>query len=188
MKRSAVGRDEMEHLEQEITALETSWQEALAQAGAAEEQVQILHARLHDAEEEIRRRERERQEQQLACTQAQVSFAKTDERLTALRSQHEAQRRDLDQRRREHDQSRQALANCLTRLTDSQMTMLRASAHLAQAYLDKETAQSAVSTVAVQRDQKRQDRGRLAQQAQTLRTEWRTSKRYSMPANSKPTT
>ena len=67
--------------------------------------------------------------------------------------------------------------------------MLRASAHLAQAYLDKETAQSAVNTLAAQREQKRQDRGRLAQQAQTLPLRMaRPARTYSMPASWKPTT
>src|SRR5947199_161384 len=59
------------------------------------------------------------------------------------------------------------------RLADSQRTMLQASAVLAQAYLDKEASQGCVAEMVAQRDQKRQERARLAQQAQTVRTEWR---------------
>jgi chromosome segregation protein len=170
----AVHRDELQRIEQEAADLERTWQEARDQAAAAEAQVVLLHARLHEAEEEIRRRERERHEKQLACTQSQVALAKTEERLAALRSRHQQFTRDLHQRRQEHEQSRQGVGHCQARLTESQRTMLRASSNLAQAYLDKEAAQRQVGELAAQREQKRQDRARLAQQAQTVRTEWRS--------------
>ncbi len=173
-----VHRDEMQRIEQEIVALEKTWHDAHAQAAAAEAQVLVLHARLHEAEEEIRLRERERQEKQLACTQAQVALAKTEERLAALRGRHQQLARDLHQRRQEHDQSRQGVATCKSRLMDSQATMLRASAHLAQNYLDKEEAQRQVAELAAQREQKRHERARLAQQAQTVRNEWRTQQEH----------
>ena len=51
--------------------------------------------------------------------------------------------------------------------------MLRASAVLAQAYLDKEAGQRRVAELVQQREQKRQERARLTQQAQVVRTEWR---------------
>ncbi len=168
-----VHRDEMQRIEQDITALEKSWQLASAQAVAAEEQVRLLHQRLHAAEEEIRGLERHRADKQQACTGAQVALAKTEERLTALRARHQQLIRDLHQGRQEHERSGQGLATCKARLLESQRTMLRASAHLAQAYLDKEAAQREVALLATQREQKRQDRIRLAQQAQNVRTEWR---------------
>lgn len=167
-----VHRDEMQRIEQEIAALEKSWQEAQAQHAAAEAQVLVLHGRLHEAEEEIRRRERERQDRQLACTQAQVALAKTEERLAGLRSQHQQRARELHQCRHEHQQSQQGVASCQVRLTESQRTMLRASARLAQAYLDKEAAQRQVRELAAQREQKRQDRSRVAEQAKAVRNEW----------------
>ena len=55
----------------------------------------------------------------------------------------------------------------------SQQAMLDASALLAQLYLDKEGAQRRIAEMMAQRDVRRQDRARLAQQAQTVRTEWR---------------
>src|SRR5262249_37730446 len=116
---------------------------------------------------------RERQERQLACTQSQVALAKTEERLAALCAQHQQHSHSLRQLRQEHQQSHDALATCKTRLTESQRTMLVASAQLAQAYLDKEAGQTQVSVLAGQRDQKRQERARLAQQAEAVRNEWR---------------
>ncbi len=172
-EEAATHRDEMQRIEQDSAALEKSWQEASAQAAAAEVQVALLHKRLHEAEEEIRGLERQRAEKQQACTQAQVALAKTEERLASLGARHQQLMRDLHQSRHEHEQSRQGLANCKARLTESQSTMLRASSHLAQAYLDKEAAQRQVAVLAGQRDQKRQERIRLAQQAQTVRNEWR---------------
>ena len=168
-----VHRDEMQRVEQDILALEKSWREASSQAAAAEEQVMCLRARLHDAEQEIHGRERERQEKQLACTQSQVALAKTEERLAALRAGHQQLTGDLRQRRGEHQQSQQGLAHGKARLMESQRAMLEASAHLAQAYLDKEAAQRQVGILIGQREQKRQERARLAQQAQTVRGEWR---------------
>src|SRR5262249_31668065 len=155
-----------------VASLEKAWHDAHDQAAAAEAQVQVLHARLHEAEEEIRQRERQRQEQQLAYTEAQVVLAKSEERLAALRTQHQRHARELQQHRQEFEQCQQGVSHAKSRLTESQRTMLRASAHLAQAYLDKEALERQVATLIGQREQKRQDRGRLALQAQTVRNEW----------------
>ena len=77
-------------------------------------------------------------------------------------------------RAQELGQSRQALTDGRAKLSESQQTMLRASSVLAYAYLDKEEAQRRFADMVVQRDQKRQERARLTQQAQTVRAEWRT--------------
>ncbi|MCI0639017.1 MAG: chromosome segregation protein SMC [Gemmataceae bacterium] len=166
-------RDEMVRIEQDMAALEKSWHNAHAQAEEAEEQVQKLHGRIAEAEAELRQCEAQRHEQQLACTQAQVLLAKAEERQASLGSQHRQLAADLAQRRADEKQRLHALENALQRLSESQRTMLAASAHMAQAYLEKESAQRQVAEICAQRDQKRQDRARLAQQAQAARNEWR---------------
>ncbi|MBI3409155.1 MAG: chromosome segregation protein SMC [Planctomycetes bacterium] len=168
-----VNRDELVRLDDEVAGLEASLTEAQTQSAAAENQVRVLHERLHRSEAEIRDREQERQLKQQTCTQAQVALAKVEERLMALEAQHRQLEGDLKQRRLEQAQDEAALANSQQRLTDSRLTMLRASAGLAQAALDKETAQAGIAMLIGQRDQKRQERARLAQQAQAVRCEWR---------------
>lgn len=168
-----LSRDEMQRIEQEAASLESAWQQAKEQAAAAETQVQALHARLHAADEEIRRGDQRRQQEQQAVTQAQVTLAKAEERLRALQTRHEQLARDAQQRRGELEQTRQTLDASRARLAESQRTTLRATSILAQAYLDKEIAQRQIADMIVQRDRRRQERTRLTQQAQTVRTEWR---------------
>jgi chromosome segregation protein len=169
----AVSRDEIQRIDEELTSLEQSWRDAQAQAAAADQRVQALLARMHQADEEVRHKDHERQAQQASCTEAQVALAKAEERLRSLQAQHQQLEHDHRQRAQELAQSRQAFDAGRVRLTDSQQTMLRASAVLAQAYLDKEAAQRRVAELTGQREQKRQERQRLTQQAQTVRTEWR---------------
>jgi chromosome segregation protein len=168
-----ISRDEMQRIEEEFTSLEKSWQDAKAQAAEAEARVDALHARTREADEEIRRRDQERQGQQASCTEAQVGLAKAEERLRSLKTQHEQLERDHRQREQELAQARQALADGRMRLTESQQTMLRGSGVLARAYLEKEESQRRLAELTGQREQKRQERARLTQQAQAVRTEWR---------------
>ena len=168
-----VSQGEIQRLEQDVVSLEESWRQTQEQAATAEAQVQLLHARLHQADEEIRDCDQARAQQQHECTQSQVTLAKVEERLRALEAKHRQLAHDHQQRHQDWQQSQQAFAACGTRLTESQLATLRASAILAQAYLDKEEAQSHVADMVAQRESKRQERSRLTQQAQTARTEWR---------------
>ncbi|MCS7046109.1 MAG: AAA family ATPase, partial [Gemmataceae bacterium] len=96
-----------------------------------------------------------------------------DERLRALRNQHQQLERDRRQRQQEYAQTVHGQAACKQRLAASQLNMLRASAALAQAYLDKESIQNRRAEQVAQRDSKRQERARLVQLVQSIRTEWR---------------
>ncbi len=168
-----ISRDEIQRIDEEFAGLERTWHDAQAQAAEAEARVQALHVRMHEADEEVRRKDHERQTQQASCTEAQVALATAEERLRSLETQHRQLERDHRQRAQELTQARQSLGDGHAKLTESQQTMLRASAVLAQAYLDKEGAQRKLAELAQQREQKRQDRVRLTQQAQTVRAEWR---------------
>jgi len=169
-----VSRDEMQKIEQDVSRLEHDWQEADHKAREAEADVQRLHDRVHAADAEIRRLDHERHERQTACTQAQVALAQMDERLRGLRHEHQQLDRDWQQRRAEQAQSEQGIIASRQRWQSSQLTMLQASAILAQAYLDKEATQQHVQEMIAQRESKRHDRARLVQLAQTVRGEWRT--------------
>jgi chromosome segregation protein len=154
--------------------LETRWQEAHAEAAVAEQQVQVLLTRVHEADESIRGLDRDRHDQQQQCTKAQVHLATMEERLSNLRSQHQQTSREHNLRSAEQAQSTRTVRTAGKRLVDSQLAMLNASAQLAQAFLDKESSQAAIAEMIRQRDAKRGDRARLAQQAQSVRGEWRT--------------
>ncbi len=169
-----VSRDEIQRIEQEVQTLEETWRRSEAQAAEAEAQVQHLHGRLHAADEEIREREIERQQAQQAFTQAQIALAQFEERLRSLQTQYQQAARDFQQRNHELQQNQQNVGHLKARLLESQMTMLRASSVLAQAYLDKEHSQRQITDMIDQRERKRQERARLSQQAQTARAEWRT--------------
>ena len=169
-----VSRDEIQRIEQDVKTLEAAWILNESQAAEVETLVQQLHARLRQADDEIRLREVQRDQAQQACTQAQVTFAQVEERLRGLQTQYQQASRDHQQRAHELQQNQQHVANLRTRLLDSQQTMLNASSVLAYVYLDKEDSQRKIADMIEQRERKRLERARLTQQAQTARAEWRT--------------
>jgi chromosome segregation protein len=169
----SLSRDEMQRIDEEFSHLETSWSQFETQAAEAEQRVQVLQSRLEESDQELRRLDKDRQRQQSACTEAQVALAKSEERLRALQGQHEQLEQDHRQRGQELSQNRQAVSDTEAKLQSSRQTMLRASAALAQAYLDKEAGQRRIVEAILHREQRRQDRARLTQQAQTVRAEWR---------------
>jgi chromosome segregation protein len=169
-----VSRDEIQRIEEDVQTHEETWRHCEAQAAEAESLVQNLHTRLHQADEETHRRERERHEAQQAFTQAQVAFAQVDERLRGLQTQFNQAARDYQQREEELRHNEQNIGNLQTRLVESQLATLWASASMAQAHLNKEQSQRKISDAIEDRERKRQERTRLTQQAQTARAEWRT--------------
>ncbi|MBI2806356.1 MAG: AAA family ATPase [Planctomycetes bacterium] len=169
-----ISREEIQRVEQDVQDLENAWRRNEQQAEAAESHVRTLHARLHEADAEIRVQETRREQAQAACTQSRVAFAQVEERLRGLQTQHQQVAREHHQRRQELEQNQQHVASLKARLLESQRTRLNASALLAHAYLAKEQAQAQIAVMLADRDTKRQERARLTQQAQTARTEWRT--------------
>jgi chromosome segregation protein len=170
----SLSRDEIQRIAQDIGQLEIAWADAQAQAAGAEAEVHTWQQRIERTEVEIRHREQERQQRQQEATVAAVALAKTEERLSGLRTQHEQVDADLGQRRHEHAQAEQALRDCKTRMAYSQLTMLNASAGLAHWYREKEVAEAQVSDLTERRNALRQERMKQATQAQAVRAEWRT--------------
>jgi chromosome segregation protein len=168
-----LSRTEISGVEQDITHLETAWQQARDQAEAAELQVQLVQTKLEQADREIREREQERQRQEQECTAAKVALAQVEERLAAMRARHQQIETDLEQRRRERQQGEEQVQAAGTRLEESERTMLHASAALALWYLEKEAAERRLAENGQQRDRYRQERQAYAVQAQSARNAWR---------------
>jgi chromosome segregation protein len=170
----SLSRDEIQRVVREIESLQAAWNQARAEAAAAETQVKALQDRIERTEVEIRQREQERQQRELEVNQATVVLAKIEERVAALGTQHRQQSADLAQRQLEWTQADQGLRDSKARLTASHLTMLNASSSLAHWHREKELAETKVSELAAQRAQYRQERMRLATEAQAVRNEWRT--------------
>ncbi len=166
-------RDEIGKIDHDVVKFEEAWQKAQQQAAEADAQVALLQERMTQADAALRGHESERGQRQQTCTQAQVSFATMEERLSGLRSRHHQLSRDLQQRAHELAQSQTNVTSLRGRMLDCQQAMLRASSQTAQAALDKETLQRTIQELIAQRDFQRQERTRLAQQGQLARNEWR---------------
>jgi chromosome segregation protein len=169
-----VSTSELSKIDDDIVRLEAAWQSAHEQAALAETEVQTLLTRVRQADDILRTLDVQRHDRQQVCTKAQVHLATMEERLSALRSRHQQLARDAGQRSREQAAGAQTIAAAQKRLVDTHMTMLNASAQLAQAFLDKERLQGQVQEMVRQRESRRGERARLTQQAQTVRQEWRT--------------
>jgi chromosome segregation protein len=167
-----LSRSEIGALEHDISKMDQTWRQAKTQADEADQRVQALQARLEGAEREIRQSDSARQEQQQSLTAAKVSLAQIEERLSALRSRQHQLETDLNQRQQEKIEGEERLAGVRNRLQESQQTMLRASADLAQWYLQKESAERRVAELTRAREIKRQERHQLMERSQTARSEW----------------
>src|SRR5262249_52889240 len=125
------------------------------------------------ADRQIRQREDERNRKQQEITVAKVDLAKENERVHASRAKHLQIAADLEQRLQEQKQSREQLAGARDRLVESQLTMLRASAALADGYLEKERAEARLAELLQERERQRQKRQQLADQTQAAQNAWR---------------
>jgi chromosome segregation protein len=168
-----VSRSEISGLGRDIERLTQSWQQARDQAAHADAEVQRLHGRLEAAKHEIRMLESHRQERQQEATSARVALAKVEERLAALRSQHQQIESDLHQRRHESEQTRRQQSATRTRQQDNQRTLLDASSSLAICYLRKEAAERQIADWTRERARLNQERQQRNEQAQTSRNTWR---------------
>jgi chromosome segregation protein len=165
---------ELTKVEADIAALETAWQSAHDEAARAEIEVQTLQTKVRRADDEIRVLEKTRSEHQQSCTAAQVLLATMEERLSGLRERHRQLSTAAHDRAREQESGDARIAAARRRIVESQLAMLNASQIMAEACQQKETLQTQIADTIRQRDARRTERGRLVQQAQTVRQDWRT--------------
>jgi chromosome segregation protein len=168
-----LGRTEIDGIELEIQKLLQGWRQAQEDATEAEGEVHALETRLESNEREIHECERQRQQKQQECMAAKVAAAQVEERLQALRSRLAQIETDLEQRTQEKLQGEQQLQLARSRLTENRMTMLRASAELAEWFLKKEASESSLAVLQGDRDARRAERQSLAQRVQAARASWR---------------
>jgi chromosome segregation protein len=169
----ADSRTEISRLEGDIETLRQRYEQARQAATRADALAQELHTRTQTGEREAREHEARRDQLQEQRVDANNALTRADERLAALRAKHQQTAADLEQRRQEREQTAQHLAASRARLTESQLTMLRASSAVACWFLDKEAAERRLAEVIAERDRHREARQRLLEQSQTARTAWR---------------
>jgi chromosome segregation protein len=167
-----LSRREISAVERDVLGLNDAWQEALAQAQAADAQVQALQTRLADAERELRDREHQRQQHEQRVTSAKVALAQIEERLTGLRGKHRQLQNDWEQRRQECRLAEERRAASCSRLEESQRTMLHASTALARWYVQKESAERQIVELTAAREVQRQQRHELSERTLAIRNEW----------------
>lgn len=167
-----VERSEISRVDKDIEQIDANWKTALTQAEAAEKQVHTLQTTIADTERRIREGERNRQQLEQQCTAAKVILAQTDERLSALQAKYRQLETDLEQRWQERTQGEEQMRAATARLEESTHKMLRASATLAQAYLDKEGAEARLQLLVEDRDTQKRQRQDLSERAQAARATW----------------
>jgi chromosome segregation protein len=169
-----LSRSEIGNLEQEIEQLQRAWETARSEAADAEARVQATQAAISEGEHAIRTGEERRQERQQAATTGRVALAHVEERVRALRTRHEQAEADLHRRNQELCQAEEQLGATEARLQESQRTLLRASSARATCYVRKEAAERLLAGWEADRTHLRQQRQHLAEEAQAIRSAWRT--------------
>jgi len=166
-----LNRGEMADVEAELAELSARHEEAKRQAEQAELQTVAIQQRLEQNERLIRSKELERANLQQQATAAQIALAQVKERVAAIYNRHHQLCQDLDQRRREAELIESHLAQAQTRLAESQLAVLRATAAQASEYAVKERAQHELIVTLTQRETCLHYRRQLIEQTQSVRSE-----------------
>ncbi len=166
-------------LEEEVQRSEAAWISAKLQAEEAERASEQLKVRLADLQEAMREAETNRDLAQQANTAAQVALSRAiadrdriQERLTQLEA-------ELRKRRIEAIDLASAERNALSRLLESNLAMLRASAGQADAYREKEYRERLAAELAVKALADRQARQSTQNELHALRTNWQEKQNQS---------
>lgn len=167
----ALVRQEWEMLEEELGKLETFWWETCGKAEEAERQAADLRMQIETAEHAIRGYEHDRGIRQREQTAARVALAETTQRLTSLRDGYEKLQGDLDRGRVEADRMQRHEGILAARLADNELSALRASAGLAEAFHAKEALERQIARAAQRREADRARRAELLQSLAAVRTE-----------------
>ncbi len=163
---------EIRRLEEELGTLEAQWHQAQAEAEAALAQVRELEARIQQSDHEVHVCDQECQRWRREHTDGAVTLAQTRERLTGLRNRHAQLEKSLQERKDERLKAEQRGLVARSHLEESQRGMLRASAALAQYFLDKEAAEGRLKDLSAERDARRQERQELSERTESFRTAW----------------
>ncbi len=152
---------------------ERDWRQAQTAAESADRDVQLLQARLDDAERELRDREGQRQLRQQEVTAAKVSLAQIEERLAGLRVQHRQLLGDYEDRQNEQREATAHITAIRTRHEECQRMIEEATVALTKAATDKELAERDLTGLNAERDRRRTERQQLTDRTQAISAEWR---------------
>jgi chromosome segregation protein len=167
----ALVRQEWEMLEEELQRLEAFWRETRGKATEAESEADALRAQLEAADHAIRGYEHDRTVRQQEQTAARVAMAETAERLNSLRAAHAKLEADLDRGRGEAIRMARHEGVLVARIAEIELSGLRASAGLANAFGSKESLERQVTAFVERRDADRARRAKLVLSLQAARTE-----------------
>ncbi|HLW63760.1 MAG TPA: chromosome segregation protein SMC [Gemmataceae bacterium] len=164
----AVNRNEIDMLVQEINGLEVNWWEAKQKADESEQHAQRMQQRMAELDRTIREREMERLEREHECSQARVEWARMEEQLAGLHDRAARLESEWKQRQQELAGAEKHERAMDQRLRENQLTLLNASACLAECFLQKEQAEQQITELSQERDQRRAERRQLADEVQNF--------------------
>ncbi|QEL15734.1 chromosome segregation protein SMC [Limnoglobus roseus] len=157
----------------DLQRAETAWQDAKQFAEEADAESAKLRTRLAQADEQVRAAEANRETRQAENTAAQVALTRVKQQLAALRSRCAELESETRQRKIDAINLSSTERTLQSRLLDSQLAMLRATAAAAQAYTDKETRQQAVAEWSAKRESLRAERDRVQEELRAVRDAWK---------------
>lgn len=157
VQRQAQVQGQRNDLELELARLAHRQEQAAADLAAARQRLAAAQQQLsahEEAGEAARRRlaelEHERHQAERTATRVQVDWAKSEERLTSLRTRHEQLLRDQHDQRRAVQESHAQLQQATRRAQQAEAAILASTASLAEMYLEKERLARRISEHAAQ--------------------------------------
>ena len=162
---------EREALEKETGRLETLWKETRASAEDAERQADQLKHQIETAEAAVGSYERDRAVRQQEQTSARVALAETVQRLNGLREAYQKLAEDLDRGRTEADRMGRHQTVLASRRVECELTALRTSADLAEAFRLKDVEERRMGEWILRREAERARRGQLLESLATGRSD-----------------
>ncbi|HEV3385497.1 MAG TPA: chromosome segregation protein SMC [Gemmata sp.] len=165
-------RQEIHHLEQEVQRGEAGWVAARLKAEESEQAAENLKSRLVELQREMHAAEESRDAAQQANTSAQVALSRAV--LERDRTKERAGHLEVDLRKRRVEAVDLSTADrsVKLKLSESTMTMLRASSGQADAYREKEHRERLVNELSGKASIDRAARERVRDELQMLRTGW----------------
>jgi chromosome segregation protein len=159
-------------LEAEVRQGEAQWVAARQDAEEAEAEAEAVKARLEQAQAAIRAGVQDRERCQQAHTAAQVALSRAAADRDRTRDREAQLEGELRKRKIDAIDQASAFHTARTRLAESILAMLRASAGMADAYREKEARERQAVDLAAKAAADRAERDRLREELRALRSGW----------------
>ena len=149
-------QSEQRQIEQERERCEAAWHNAERQADAATTQANTVKGRLSNADSALSLSEAERDARVQRHTEARVQLSQIAEQRSSLQQKQDETAASLRQRRTEGANLKAMQRSQSDEQTASTLTILRATAHAADAYHDKATHEQRIRTLSGELQQQRE--------------------------------